>query len=58
MWLRYGSCGLNVSTRPRDSETLNAEENRLFGRLQDLESFFNQLIQLENQIGITGLVRF
>ena len=43
---------------PGDSETLNAEENRLFGRLQDLESFFNQLIQLENQIGITSLVRF
>jgi hypothetical protein len=45
-------------TIPTNRERLTSEEIRLYGRLRSLESFFNQLIQLENQIGITGLVRF
>jgi len=41
-------------TIPADAETLDTEENRLYGRLESLESFFNLLIQLENQYGIFG----
>ena len=34
---------------PGDSATVNSEENRIDGRLRDVESFFFQLIQLQNQ---------
>jgi hypothetical protein len=41
-------------TIPAAMEDVTSEQARLDGRLQDLESFFNQLIQLENEIGING----
>jgi hypothetical protein len=39
---------------PTDSTTRDIEQARLDNRLRDLESFFNQLIQLESEIGING----
>ncbi|MEM9190616.1 MAG: hypothetical protein AAGF12_15630, partial [Myxococcota bacterium] len=37
---------------PTDANTVTTEEERIFGRILDLESFFNQLIQLQRQFGI------
>ena len=41
-----------------DVTTINAEENRLDGRLRSLESFFNQIIQLQREIGISDFLNF
>lgn len=56
----------NLSTEQRDEldrldyeistndTTVNLEINRLYGRVADLESFFNQLIQFQRQLGIAS----
>ncbi len=43
---------------PTDETTLGSEETRLDGHLFGLESFFNQLIQLQRQIGIADIIGF
>lgn len=43
---------------PTDDNTRAQELNRLDGRLRDVEGFFTQLLQLENELGILGVFRF
>ena len=45
-------------TLPTDPARVNEEIDRVDGRLQSLESFFNQVIQLEREMGIAGYLRF
>ncbi|MCS6799723.1 MAG: hypothetical protein NZ898_14615 [Myxococcota bacterium] len=45
-------------TVPRDAGAVTSEEDRLDGRLRDLESFFNQLIELERELGIDSYLRY
>ena len=45
-------------TLPSDAGTLDSEENRVFGRVLDLEGFFNQLVQLQRDLGVAGYLGF
>ncbi|MCA9601355.1 MAG: hypothetical protein KC417_04995 [Myxococcales bacterium] len=49
--------GINY-TIPTGSSELSDDEDRVFGRVYDLESFFNQLIQLERDFGIYSYLGF
>lgn len=42
----------------RSGTLSDAERSIAYGRLQDIESFFNQVIQLERELGISGYIRF
>ncbi len=45
-------------TLPDDAATLDSEETRIFRRVLQLEGFFNQLIQLERQVGVASYLGF
>ena len=43
---------------PPDEAALALEQNRVTGRIVDLEGFFNQLIQLERDLGVASYLGF
>ncbi len=45
-------------TIPGASATVNSEISRYDSRVRNLESFFNEVVQLENQMGIAGYLSF
>ncbi|MCA9582221.1 MAG: hypothetical protein KC416_10540, partial [Myxococcales bacterium] len=49
--------GLNY-TIPSGADQLNDDESRTYSRVSSLESFFNQLIQLERDFGINSYLGF
>jgi hypothetical protein len=49
---------LGYELPPAEVDPVSAEIERVYGRILDLESFFNQLIQLERQMGVGSYLGF